>query len=133
LVCLDTTFLIDWLRGSERARKKYDELRSHAEESSQLATSIITVYELHKGANLSKNPIRDLKIVHDLLSELVILELDMSAVDLSSEIYSDLSRSGKLVGEFDILIAATCIITGQSLITNDRDFDQIAKLSKIHY
>jgi predicted nucleic acid-binding protein len=134
LVCLDTTFLIDWLRGSERAGKKYEELRSDVVEGrQQLSASMITVYELGKGARLSKNPARDLKIVRNLLSELVVLELDASTVDLSSELYSDLSRSGKLIGEFDIMIAATCIATGQALVTNDRDFDQITKLTKIHY
>jgi len=99
----------------------------------QLSTSIISAYELEKGARLSKSPTKDLRIVRDLLSELVILELDMPSVDLSSELYSDLSTKGKLVGEFDILIAATCIAKGETLATNDRDFDQITKLPKLHY
>ncbi|MGI0079420.1 MAG: hypothetical protein ACRECH_07330 [Nitrososphaerales archaeon] len=56
MTCLDTTFFIDWLRGSERARKKYEELRGNAVEGQQqLSTSIITTYELEKGAKLSKN------------------------------------------------------------------------------
>ena len=82
---------------------------------------------------MSRNPSRDLKIVRELLSELVILEMDLLAVDISSDIFSELSRKGKLVGEFDILIAATCIATNHSLVTNDSDFNSIAKLSKVHY
>ena len=134
MVCLDTTFLIDWLRGSERAKRKYTELLEASTDGlRQLSTSIISVYELEKGARLSKNPTKDLKVVRDLLSELVILELDMPSVNLSSELYSELSSKGKLVGEFDIFIAATCIANGETLSTNDRDFDQIAKLTKLHY
>ena len=45
----------------------------------------------------------------------------------------DLSRKGKLIDEFDILIASTCVATGQPLVTNDSDFDQITKLTKLRY
>jgi tRNA(fMet)-specific endonuclease VapC len=128
--CLDTMFLIDWLRGSERARIKYDKLR---DDKAQLSASIVTAYELEKGAQLSKGASKDVKLVHDLLSELRILHFDQKCVDLSSDIYSSLSKKGKLVGEFDILIAATCIAAGETLVTNDEDFDQIADLSKGHY
>jgi len=130
LVCLDTGFLIDWLRGNERAKRKHIEILEGRE---QLTTSIITAYELEKGASFSNNPAKDLNVVHDLLSELLILELNMPSVDLASKLYSDLSAKGKLVGEFDILIAATCIAAGETLVTNDRDFDQITKLAKLYY
>ena len=130
MVCLDTGFLIDWLRGNERAKRKHIEILEGRE---QLTTSIITAYELEKGASFSNNPAKDLNVVHDLLSELLILELNMPSVDLASKLYSDLSAKGKLVGEFDILIAATCIAAGETLVTNDRDFDQITKLAKLYY
>ena len=125
---------MDWLRGSERAKRKYRELLDATSEGrGQLSASIISAYELEKGARLSKSPTKDLEIVRDLLSELVILELNMPSVDLSSELYSDLTAKGKLIGEFDILIAATCLATGETLVTNDRDFDQVMKLTKLHY
>ncbi len=134
MACLDTTFLVDWLRGSERARAKYDSLlRVDGKEAEQPSASIVTAYELEKGAKLSKNATKDLKLVRDLLSELRILDFDQKCVNLSSDIYSDLSKKGKLVGEFDILIAAICIAAHQSLVTNDEDFEKITNLAKIHY
>jgi len=126
--------LIDWLRGSERAKRKYDELRENPVDGSpQLSISVIGTYELQKGAKLSKNASRDLKLVHDLVSELATLELDTSVVDIASELYSELSGKGKMIGEFDILIAATCIASNQALVTNDSDFDNIANLVKVRY
>lgn len=107
----------------------YNELYNDQE---ALATSIVTAYELEKGARLSKSP-ESLKLVRDLLSELLILELDNSSVDVASQIYSELSVKGKLVGEFDILIAATCITRNLTLVTNDSDFNQIQALKKLHY
>jgi len=134
MACLDTTFLIDWLRGSERAKRKYDELKDHPDGGpKQLSISVIGAYELQKGAKLSKNVPRDVKLVHDLVSELAILEIDASVAFIASELYSDLSNKGKMIGEFDILIAATCIASNQALVTNDKDFDNIPNLVKVHY
>lgn len=130
---MDTTFLVDFLRGSESARTKYCLLRDEVGRRGQLATSIITAYELEKGAKLSSNSNKDLGLVKALLTELRILIYDEKCVDLSSQIYSDLSKRGKLIGEFDILIASTCISAGESLVTNDVDFDKIPDLVKIHY
>ena len=67
------------------------------------------------------------------LSELLILELNMATINVASVLYLDLVRKGKMVGEFDILIASTCIQTGHALVTNDGDFDIFTKLSKLHY
>ena len=131
-MCLDTTFLIDWLRGREAARRKYYEFRNNRDEPEKLTASLITAYELEKGARLSRN-LNDLPIVRSLLAELDILELDKSSVNVASQIYSDLSRRGKLIGEFDILIAATCISGNHELLTNDNDFDHIRGLAKLHY
>ena len=61
------------------------------------------------------------------------MDLNQGSIDVSSEIYSELNKKGKLVGEFDVLIAGTCIAAAQSLVTNDRDFDKITKLVKMHY
>jgi tRNA(fMet)-specific endonuclease VapC len=135
MACFDATFLVDFVRGSERAKKKYEELRNDAllTEDKKLSTSIISVYELEKGAKISDNPAKDLQLVHNLLSELTILEFDLSAVNVSSDLYSELSKKGKLIGEFDILIAATCLAAGQTLVTNDADFDTITRLKKLHY
>ena len=132
--CLDTTFLIDWLRGRERAKKKYEELLTEVRaQGQQLSASIVTAYELEKGAKLSADPEKDLELVRDLLKELVILEFNLRAVDVSSGIYLELSKKGKLIGEFDILIAATCIAADQSLVTNDSDFDSISGLTKLRH
>jgi tRNA(fMet)-specific endonuclease VapC len=134
LTCLDTNFLIDWLRGNKGARRRYDELWTPSEaDRERLSVSIVSVYELQKGAKLSENSVQNLQLVRSLLSELSVLELDLPTIDLASEIYSDLSRKGKLIGDFDILIGANCISHGQSLVTDDGDFDLIPRLSKVRY
>ncbi len=137
MTCLDSTFLIELLRGSEPARIKYGKLRSNSGtekvRAEPLCTTIVNAYELAKGAMLTKNPEENLKLVHELLSELVILELDLESVDLASKLYSELSARGKLLGEFDILIASICMARSQSLVTNDSDFASFTKLTRLRY
>ena len=137
MTCLDSTFLIDLLRGNEPARIKYGELRSNSElekdRAEPLCTTIVNAYELAKGAMLTKDPEKNLKLVHELLSELVILELDLESVDVASKLYSELCGKGKLVVEFDTLIASICIANSQKLVTNDKDFASITKLTLLRY
>ena len=133
MACLDTTFLVDWLRGNQNALTMYDKLRNNGAEDEIPAVSIISVYQLEKGAKISKNPARDLKLVRDLLSELEILNFDRKCVDISSDLFSRLRKKGKTIGEFDVLIAATCLAAGESLVTNDEDYDRIDELVKVHY
>jgi len=55
-----------------------------------LKTTIITAYELLKGAAISSKPQENLKIVKDLLSNIIILTLDYGSCEEASEIYSKL-------------------------------------------
>jgi predicted nucleic acid-binding protein len=57
--------------------------------------------------------------------------LDINTIDVSSKLYYDLGRKGRLIGEFDVLIAAFCLAKGKPLITNDSDFDAIRNLARI--
>ena len=99
----------------------------------RLSVSVIAAYELEKGAKLSQNTSRDLKLIREFISELEILNLDVSIVDSASELYAELSGAGKKIGEFDILIAATCLVASETLVTNDKDFDVVPNLVKVHY
>ena len=74
-----------------------------------LSASIITAYELEKGAKLSRNPSRDLKIVTSTLTELVILEDGSTRRGYIFRHFLRAERKGKLVGGLDILIATTAL------------------------
>lgn len=110
----------------------YERLRAKSEDG-RLTVSVISLYELEKGARLSRNPGKDLALVRALISELEILELDAKAADISSELYSSLGKKGKLIGEFDIMIAASCIAHDEPLLTDDSDFDSLPNLTKLQY
>ena len=58
-----------------------------------------------------------------------ILYLSNAIVVQAAEIYADLYRRGELIGDADILIAATSIVEGCVLATNnERHFERIEGL-----
>jgi predicted nucleic acid-binding protein len=65
-----------------------------------------------------------------LCARVGVAELDLSAFDSAIRIYANLRASGMLIEDSDILIAATCIRHGMTLIThNVKHFSRVLGLS----
>ncbi len=58
-----------------------------------------------------------------------IITPDREFTDIASEIYAELMRRGELIEDVDILIAASCLVEGMVLATdNEEHFRRIEKL-----
>ncbi len=119
---LDTDVLIALLNGASDANIALERLEKNGERA---ATTMLTVYELLRGAYISSNPKRNLAAVQELLSNLEILDLTIEACEEASKIYRDLRKAGCLIGEFDTLIAAIAKIHSESVMTRDDNFTLI--------
>ena len=130
-VCLDTTFLIDHLRGLPEATEKASELK---EAGSDLCTTSINVFELYIGAARSQRP-RALAALEGLLADIRILNLGKREAEESASIMADLIRKGRMIEMRDALIAGCMLRNGYtSIVTrNSEDFSRIAKLEVIPY
>jgi len=63
------------------------------------------------------------------MNESEIITLDGEIIDRASEIYAKLKRSGNLVEDADILIAASCLVKDIVLVTdNEEHFRRIENL-----
>lgn len=62
-----------------------------------------------------------------LAQEAGVLELRLSTLDLAAAIYQDLRRQGKLIEDADILIVATALAHGATLVT--RNLKHFARLN----
>jgi tRNA(fMet)-specific endonuclease VapC len=118
MACLDTTVLVDLLRSNRdrkrRALKKLEELSSRGE---SLVTTRLNVAELYVGVELSDDPGRDYRQIHEILGDLDgILEFDDLAARSFGQIAAFLRRAGRPTGDLDILIAATSLAAGNSLL-----------------
>jgi tRNA(fMet)-specific endonuclease VapC len=93
-----------------------------------LAISSITVAELYYGVKKRKNKRLELA-VREFLMPLVILPFDEKAANFYGEIRDYLESRGKIIGAYDLLIAAHAISVDAVLVTNNvREFKRVRKL-----
>jgi len=120
---LDTDILVALLKGKRDANEAMQALQ---EKGDEVATTIISAYELLKGAYLSSRPQDNLAEVQELLSNINILDLTLQACEEASKIYQELKKTGSLIGEFDVLIAAIARTHEETIISRDEHFTFIS-------
>jgi len=119
LTIIDTNVMIPFLNGSSQAVNKVKEVSSV---NGQVVITIITAYELLKGARLSSKPEDNLKDVKEAITNMQVLDLSPEACEEASNIFCELKKSGKMISEFDILIAAIAKTNGESILTRESVF-----------
>lgn len=101
-----------------------DYLQSH----SNLTFSIITRYEILRGLKV-KAASSQLRAFEKFCGVNEIIPITDEIIIKASDIYSDLYRNGNLIGDADILIAATAMTFDCVLVTNnERHFQRIKDL-----
>jgi len=121
---LDTTFLIDLLRGKKETEKIFrgNEL---------LLTTQINMYEVIRGLFLRNVSSARFVEVMELFETTRVLPLDDGAVLRSAEISAGLIKNGETVADADCLIAGIALSKGvTAIVTKDAaDFSRIEGLS----
>lgn len=122
---LDTSILIAFLRGEKSVVTKVD---TYLDEFDDLSLSIITYYEILRGLRYIGNK-RELRDFEELMDKSEIITLDREVIRKASEIYVELKKKGELIGDADILIAASCLFKNMVLVTDDEEhFGRIKEL-----
>jgi tRNA(fMet)-specific endonuclease VapC len=119
---LDTSFVVDLFRGDEKVRGFLDE---------ESATTAVTYYEI-----MSYRRRRKLKsegaIFERFFTEVPVLPFNREAAEEASAITARLMDIGRPVNALDVLIAGIAVSNGaERLVTRDRDFLEIAKISDL--
>lgn len=126
MVCLDTSFIIDLLRGEEKAKDIKNELNKKNELITITSPSII---ELITGANLSSASEKEKEKINEFLSFTTIFNLDRTSSFLAGDIEANLIKKGKKIEIEDIMIAAITINNNETLLTrNKKHFSRIQNL-----
>src|SRR5712692_9092412 len=102
MVCLDTSFLIDFLRGDPAAEKKAE---YYLDRDEFLTTTPITAAELFQGAYSSRKKTEPER-VRNLLEHLELLELSLDVCEGYGRIFNMLAVKGTPIGDLDTLIAS---------------------------
>ncbi len=125
-VCLDTSFLIDLLRGSPAAEKK---LQYYTDKYEPLTTTPISAAELFKGAYRARDRRREVAKARDVLEYLELLDLPLQACEQYGRLINELRSKGFSIGDLDTLIGSTALVHRQILLTrNKAHFERIPGL-----
>ena len=119
---LDTDTIIYSLKGIPAI---VENMRAHAADPK--AISVITYGELVYGAEKSQKISQNLAKVHRIREIFPVIELRCSIMDTFGSLKAELSRNGEVVDDFDLIIAATAITMGYSVVSNNKKH-----FSKIH-
>lgn len=121
---LETTFLVDLLRGDPEAIARAKALEDTGEPK---CVAPPAVSELLIGAHRIGG--RELERAGDLVESLTLLDFDLEACQEAGRLGASLIARGEPMSTVDLLIAAVSKRHGQRLITRDRGFTRVRGLA----
>jgi len=131
MVCFDTSFVIDFLRGDKKAVSMVENFKEKDEFMSLAAPSLI---ELISSAQLGIKRNQEKDKISRFISSITVLSLDKDSAFLAGELEGDLIMAGEQIGNSDVMIGAIAKSNGESLITrNVKHFSKIQRLKVISY
>lgn len=127
---LDTDTISFFLRNQPNVMSKAnDYLKFHK----GFSFSIITRFEILRGLKV-KNAQRQITNFGLICLQSREINLTSEIVNRASEIYADLYKRGQLIGDADILIAATALENDLPVVTNNEShFNRISDLQVLNW
>lgn len=89
--------------------------------------TVINRYEFLRGITISKISEPEKNSLLKIIEKLKIYDLTERTVSYCVDIYSKLRKRGKLISELDVLIGGICLENKETLVTNDKDFINMAE------
>jgi tRNA(fMet)-specific endonuclease VapC len=115
LYLVDTDWIIHYLNGNKGIVEKIESLKRGG-----LAASVVSVAELYEGIYYSTNPASNEKALNDFLSGVSTLGIEDEVCKVFGKERGRLRQEKKMIGDFDLLIASTCLHHRLTLLTNNR-------------
>lgn len=126
MVCLETTFIIDVLRG-ENSVIPLEEKISKSEEIVTVASP--TIMEIIAGALQSSRPEEEKQKVINCISTLKTLDFGSTEAHVAGQILANLIKKGEMIEITDVMIGAVAKENNQTLLTkNVKHFSKIKDL-----
>jgi len=106
---------------------------AYLSEHRQFTISIITRYEILRGLKAKGADQQALRF-DDFCAKSRVLSITEDVVLRAADIYADLYKRGELIGDADILIAASALVNGYGLVTNNEaHFRRIKTLQVVNW
>jgi tRNA(fMet)-specific endonuclease VapC len=121
---IDTDWVIDHLNHIDRVVNRLKELRPQG-----LALSIISLAELSEGVHYARTREQSQQALNAFLEDVSVLGIDEEVCKIFGRERGRLRKAGQLIGDFDLLIAATGLHYGLTVLTNNRQhFERVEGL-----
>lgn len=126
MVCLDTSFVIDFLNKGEGK----EILESFEQKGEEIKIPAPVITELTKGLYSKHSSKQEKEKINEFIESMSTLDLDKESSLVSGKIESDLREKGEPIEILDVLIASITISNNETLITNnEKHFSRIEDLS----
>ena len=113
---IDTDWVINHLKGESRVVAKLEELVPEG-----VAISVISLAELYEGVYYFKDPVKGQQFLEEFLApDLKVLNVDQEVCKIFGKERGRLRQQKKMISDFDLLIASTCLYHNLTLLTNNR-------------
>jgi tRNA(fMet)-specific endonuclease VapC len=111
---LDTDTIIFFLNAVPEVVQNFQD-----HEADPKALSVVTYGELTYGAMKSARPLENVARVRRLSEILPVIDVSRATMDTFGSLKADGDRRGKQIDDFDWIIAATALIRGFTVVTNN--------------
>jgi tRNA(fMet)-specific endonuclease VapC len=123
---LDTNHLSSAVRPSSPVRERIHWIRDRGAACGTCAPALC---ELEVGARQVRDPATYRKVLSRFLSRLQIWQLNAETARHYGEIYHHVQRSGRILSQVDMMLAALARQMDLILLTSDRDFEDLPGVS----
>ena len=130
MICIDSDFIIDYLRGKKEA---VDFLAGVSEE---IVTTEINVFEVFYGIYTKKEiSLKEESVADSFFEAIRVLSLDENCGREGAKIFSQLEKKGAVIEQNDCLIASIIIKNGvrEIISKNKKHFSRIKGLNVLSY
>ena len=112
---IDTDWAIHHLNGNSAVTARLEALQTEG-----LGLSVAALAELYEGVYYSRDAEESERKLNDFLESLTIVGIDEETARIFGRERGRLRRSGQIIGDMDLLIAATALQYDCTLLTNNR-------------
>lgn len=112
---VDTDWLIDHFNGISAVSRRMEQI-----DRGGLAVSVISLAELWDGVLHSTQQVQDERQLRAFLTGVTTLGVTLNATERFGQLRGDLRKIGRLIPDFDLMIAITAIEHNITLLSNNR-------------
>jgi tRNA(fMet)-specific endonuclease VapC len=129
-VLIDTDILSYYFRGDKIVVQNFN---NYLQNFDFIEISLITYYEIVSGL-MAKDSIRQLDVFYEFIEGNLIIPMTENSSKISSELYSFLRKTGKVIDDIDLFIAGIAIENEMVLVTNnEKHFGRIPNLKILNW